>query len=267
MTRYTRRSDASAFTLVELLVVVSIIALLVAILLPSLRRAREQAKLTVCGSHLKQLGAAIHLYAVDYSGMIPRGPERANPFDFAANDLATNQLWIGAAAPFHAREYNGLGRLLATVTAQARVGFCPADDNFNLTEELPKIHGDQDAYGSYLYRQLDHLPDSAARGRLDQMGVNDIGGHKVRVEALALDMNSLGPDTLFHTNHRNRFVNVLFRDSSVNSYPNLEGMFAIPRSVFIDFSQLPTAIDQILTHADYAYRGPPSQAPRVFPAG
>ena len=262
-----RPNENRAFTLVELLVVVSIIALLAAMLLPSLRRAREQAKLAVCGSNLKQLGAALHLYAADYAGMIPRGPNRADDFDFAANDLATNQLWIGAAGPFHAREYNGLGRLLATVTAQARVGFCPADDNFNLTEELPKIHGDEDAYGSYLYRQLDHLPPYAADGRLDQMGANDIGGRKVRVEALALDMNSLGPDEQHHTNHRGRFVNVLFRDSSVSTFRNEQELFAIPSAVFIDYTGLPSAIDQILTNADYAYRGPPSLAPRITPTG
>lgn len=52
-----------AFTLIELLVVVAIIALLVSILLPSLRTAREQARRTVCGSNLHYLGLALHLYA------------------------------------------------------------------------------------------------------------------------------------------------------------------------------------------------------------
>ncbi len=65
------------FTLVELLVVVSIIALLISILLPSLRQAREQAKFAVCGSNLRQIGAAIHLYANEYESYIPRGPEPA----------------------------------------------------------------------------------------------------------------------------------------------------------------------------------------------
>lgn len=54
-----------AFTLVELLVVISIIALLISILLPSLRRAREQTKSTVCMSHLRSLGQGIAMYALD----------------------------------------------------------------------------------------------------------------------------------------------------------------------------------------------------------
>ena len=50
------------FTLIELLVVVAIIALLISILLPSLARARELSKRTVCSTNLKQLGTACYTY-------------------------------------------------------------------------------------------------------------------------------------------------------------------------------------------------------------
>ena len=55
-----------AFTLVELLVVISIIALLLAILMPSLQKAREQTRKVICGSRLHQAALAIAVYFEDY---------------------------------------------------------------------------------------------------------------------------------------------------------------------------------------------------------
>jgi prepilin-type N-terminal cleavage/methylation domain-containing protein len=57
------------FTLVELLVVISIIALLIAILLPSLRKARTQAKTTKCGAQLHDIGISLSSYASEYYRM------------------------------------------------------------------------------------------------------------------------------------------------------------------------------------------------------
>src|SRR5215475_10614091 len=56
------KKRSKAFTLIELLVVVAIIALLISILLPSLARARELSKRTVCSTNLKQLGTAFYTY-------------------------------------------------------------------------------------------------------------------------------------------------------------------------------------------------------------
>ncbi|MHC4435583.1 MAG: type II secretion system protein [Planctomycetota bacterium] len=58
-------SRLRAFTLIELLVVIAIIALLMAILMPTLKRAREQGQRAVCLGNLKQLGLAWILYADD----------------------------------------------------------------------------------------------------------------------------------------------------------------------------------------------------------
>ncbi len=67
------RVGVRAFTLIELLVVVAILALLIAILLPSLERARAQARSSLCLSNEHQFGIAANLFASESKGYIPRG--------------------------------------------------------------------------------------------------------------------------------------------------------------------------------------------------
>jgi len=60
-----------AFSLIELLVVVGIIALLISILLPVLRRAREQARTIACASNQRQILQSFYMYAQDNKGSLP----------------------------------------------------------------------------------------------------------------------------------------------------------------------------------------------------
>ncbi|MFH0982164.1 MAG: DUF1559 domain-containing protein [Planctomycetota bacterium] len=71
-----RRERSLAFTLVELLVVVSILALLVGILVPSLTKAKDAARRTACASNLRQLGTAVRMYLSDSNDVMPA----ATPF-------------------------------------------------------------------------------------------------------------------------------------------------------------------------------------------
>ena len=72
---YREPQKGKGFTLIELLVVISIIALLVSILMPSLNRARDNAKRTVCASNMKSIGQAIMLYSSANNDRLPRNED------------------------------------------------------------------------------------------------------------------------------------------------------------------------------------------------
>lgn len=91
--RYKRLPSPKGFTLVELLVVIAIIGLLLSILLPSLRVARQQAYTVKCMSNLRQLGTALWLYAANNNDFaVPGG--YSNP----SNPEAT-RYWFGENSP------------------------------------------------------------------------------------------------------------------------------------------------------------------------
>lgn len=116
-----RLRTGGAFTLIEVLVVVAVIALLVAVLLPSLARARDQAKNTVCMSNLKQFANAFVLYGQDHRQQPP--PNRSAPGTAALQYRDSDWWYYRHMVP----RYIPSDRL-----SQTRAGFfgvfaCPAD--------------------------------------------------------------------------------------------------------------------------------------------
>ena len=249
-----RTHQPSGFTLVELLVVVAIVGMLLAVLMPSLSRARAQSKVSVCLSNLHEIGLGTQAYALQHNDAIPRGPAEPLPYfpDQGWDQWATNQVWIG---PLRAAQ--GLGPLLARDITQPRVLYCPADDSADPVEELEKIEcrGDEDAYCSYFYRQRDQI----TRDRLDNLGENGLG---LAARALVLDANSLGAGQLARTNHQGRHVNILYLDGHAETVENRDHVFSMREQDYFGFPvSVERRLNEIVVTADYAEMDDPQNMP------
>jgi prepilin-type N-terminal cleavage/methylation domain-containing protein len=282
----------SAFSLIELLVVVAIIGILVSILLPSLGRARASGKLAVCASNLRQLGVGVTNYAHSNKGMIPIGPDARNGWfvnegsaqrDLKLRPLASNQIWIGKPAPeTPALGYTGLGHLLAIQSATPPVFYCPADMSEDEDEEQPRIGSDSSAYSSYVYRQMQMVPGRPLLGDMGDNRVQRASGADttLKVQALAMDVQMTGPGPLKHLTHQGEKINILFQDTSVRDFANRNewidapansvkaGIFSVHDSHVLpalsskDATVLSTRLSELFLRADMAYgAAEPGDAP------
>lgn len=92
------KKKRKGFTLIELLVVIAIIALLLSVIMPSLRLAKEQARKVVCKSNLGQLAKAVEMYEMDSD---------YKRFSVRNNDADTSKYWMGKIAPYAGNESYG----------------------------------------------------------------------------------------------------------------------------------------------------------------
>lgn len=96
---------SKGFTLIELLVVIAIIALLVSMLLPTLNRARELAKRSMCGNNIKSLNTGVALYGTENSDMAPILPD----MDVYAGTRASETPPVTPVNSFNSAPHNGKG--------------------------------------------------------------------------------------------------------------------------------------------------------------
>jgi prepilin-type N-terminal cleavage/methylation domain-containing protein/prepilin-type processing-associated H-X9-DG protein len=122
-----RRGDRAAFTLVELLVVIGIIALLLSILLPALARARENANRISCQSSLRQIGQAMMIYLNLSKGLMPVTPKNGGATDYDAWYFRTSPAAAGPNAMVSNLQNSPVGKILKLTNKNYKVLVCPSD--------------------------------------------------------------------------------------------------------------------------------------------
>lgn len=135
-----RIKKPNAFTLIELLVVIAIIAVLISVIVPSLKKARDLAKRVICANNLKQQHLACMVYCDDYKGMFPTSDANY----YAWGGKAGNGYGAPGSSPITVEDrllnpYVGrLGKVSNDDENVLKVFYCPADNGCDRGDLYPE---------------------------------------------------------------------------------------------------------------------------------
>lgn len=158
------------FSLLDVLVSISIIAVLISLILPSLSKVNETARRMVCQSNVRQIGIGVLMYADDFRGHLPPSQFIGNGLDRSDAKQNMDTLRVGDAEP-GVPSWDGLGVLFQHDYINApKVFYCPSHHGDNPYSAYALAWGEsiQEIISNYHYRgegPRGHARDASGRVR------------------------------------------------------------------------------------------------------
>ena len=125
------RRRRPAFTLVELLVVIALVAVVAGLLMPAVSVAREKANAAACASNLRQVYNAVMMFVSDHDGGLPRASIVAETPETTTTTYQDLCPWVNEAPGFPGGlidfEHGGLWKYMGGVAARRKAMNCPGD--------------------------------------------------------------------------------------------------------------------------------------------
>jgi len=205
--------EARAFTLVELLVAMAVIAILVALLLSGLHRAKATAHAAECRNNLKEWGTALHLFAADHDDFLP--PEgKPTPLE---TDLAnpTYQAWyVQLPAQMNLSRYAEMPwRTNPSVDPGNSLWICPSN---------PRRCNASSKTNNLFHYCLNELVDGSGATDHPMMLASIRNPSCVVYLFDSKNLPAVGEANFVHTNLHNKGAQILFLDGHVARFRNTE---------------------------------------------
>ncbi|HOW96555.1 MAG TPA: prepilin-type N-terminal cleavage/methylation domain-containing protein [Kiritimatiellia bacterium] len=217
-----------AFTLIELLVVIAIISILMSILIPVAKLGIENGRRATCRSNLRQIGAALYLYAGDpvmngeFTLIAAReGAELSNQYP-----LPPHAMLLGGVMPTKGVDAGFVSNRVREILIDPKVWICPSDkvDGDNLEPVTPAVTiadiGQRNI--SYMYIAGHRLISSPENAAIAPMMCDEANAME-RGDATPANM----PKITDADNHGAEYRNVLYLDGHVAAIQNADAANSI----------------------------------------